>query len=122
MAAETHTILLVDDNRDVLDSLAQLLEAQGYTTDVAENGQEALEKLHEGRPPCLVVTDLRMPVMSGWELRDEMKKDQELADLPVVVVSANPMTQIDEKRLDAVACLQKPLDFMQLLRVLNKYC
>jgi CheY-like chemotaxis protein len=114
--------LLVEDDSDVRESLALLLQACGYRTEVAENGQEALEKLRDGSPPCMVVTDLRMPVMDGWELRDEMKKDEGLADLPVVVVSANATTEIDAERLDAVACLQKPLNIKQLLGVLDRYC
>ena len=65
-------VLIVEDDPDVREMLELVLQTSGYTTDTAANGQQALERVHERRP-CLIVLDLMMPVMSGWEFRERRR-------------------------------------------------
>ena len=83
-----HTLLVVDDNQLNRDSLSRILNRQGYRVETAENGLEALERLH-----CqdfdLVLLDIMMPVMNGYEVLKHLKADAKLRRIPVIVVSAN---------------------------------
>ena len=81
------SVLLVEDDRDIREAVASLLEAEGYTVLTAAHGKEALAILERGQP-CVVLLDLMMPVMSGWDFMDVVRKNKRLEDIPVVVVSA----------------------------------
>jgi CheY-like chemotaxis protein len=114
------TVLLVEDNDDVREMMALALELAGHEVWPARNGEEALRVLHERQPPCLILTDLMMPVMNGWELRAEVQRDPALADVPIVAVSAIPQEHL--KRLDGMEFLPKPIDIDRLLHVVCDYC
>ena len=109
-------ILLVEDDEDVREMLKLTLEMSGFDVDVARNGTDALAALDRQRP-CLVVLDLVMPVMNGWEVLEQMKTRQ-LADIPVCVISALSGRAPSE----AVAALCKPFDASELLAVAARYC
>lgn len=111
-------ILLVDDDVDSTEALAELLSREGYSVACAENGLEALDYLAHSKPPCLIILDLMMPVMSGWEFRQRQTSDPKLKSLPVVIVSATGPT----KGLHANAVLQKPVDFRDLMHVVRENC
>jgi len=113
-------ILLVDDDVDSTEALAELLSREGYAVACAENGREALDYLAHSKPPCLIILDLMMPVMSGWEFRQRQTSDPKLKSLPVVVVSASSSGPI--KGLKANAVLQKPVDFRHLMHVVRENC
>jgi len=113
-------ILLVDDDVDSTEALAELLSREGYAVACAENGREALDYLAHSKPPCLIILDLMMPVMSGWEFRQRQTSDPKLKSLPVVVVSASSSGPI--KGLKANAVLQKPVDFRRLMHVVRENC
>src|SRR5262249_6405268 len=81
-------VLLVDDDPDLLDVTSFVLENEGIVVETARNGQEALALLRAGRLPRLVLLDLMMPVMNGWEFLAEVAKDPELDAIPVVVLTA----------------------------------
>lgn len=98
-------VLIVDDDPEVLHALRELLEIHGYPVRQATNGSEAMDALSTGLLPGLVIVDLRMPVMSGWELVEVLRGDPELRKLPVVVLSAD----LDGRRLDVTAFLSKPV-------------
>ena len=111
------SVLLVEDDKDIRDAVSAVLEAEGYTVITAGNGQEALAALERGQP-CVVLLDLMMPVMNGWDFMEEVKKSRRLADLPVVVVSA-----YSERKAEGVRrVLKKPLDVNQLLAAVADYC
>jgi len=113
------TILVVDDDRGAMEALSDILEYEGYHVQRAQNGLQALEHLRETRPcPNLIVLDLLMPVMDGWEFRMRQKEDPELAKVPVLVVTAIAATA----GLDAVGVLRKPVDVDALLRTVARYC
>jgi CheY-like chemotaxis protein len=114
------TILLVEDNDDIREMMAVALELGGHTVLPAVNGREALAKLREHPRPCLILLDLMMPVMNGWELRDALERDPELSEIPVVVVSA--ITADVAQRLGATDYVPKPVDIDRLLDVVCEYC
>jgi CheY-like chemotaxis protein len=82
-----YRLLVVDDDRSVREALRTVLEDQGFTVAVAANGAEAMAKMEE-RPPCLVLLDLMMPVVDGFEVLDRMRADPRLANVPVCICSA----------------------------------
>ena len=114
------TILVVEDNDDVREMMSVTLELEGHDVVTAANGQQALDKLHRGTEPCMILLDLMMPVMNGWQFQEEVAKDPKLADIPVVVVSAMPGERC--RRLPAAAFIPKPIDVDKLLDVVCEYC
>ena len=113
-------ILVVEDNDDVREMMAVTLELEGHEVATAINGRDALEKLHSGERPCLILLDLMMPIMNGWEFRRALERDPEFHDVPVVVVSAATGEMI--QRAEAVVYLPKPLDMDELLDVVCDFC
>ena len=100
--------------------MAQLLSLEGYEASAVANGREALDYLQRAERPGLILLDLMMPVMDGWEFRREMRRDPALADLPVIVLSAlDPSRDGDA---GVVAFLKKPLDFDRLLELVRRFC
>jgi CheY-like chemotaxis protein len=120
-AAAPHCpVLIVEDDADLREMMAQLLTLEGYGTATASNGREALRLLHEAEVPKVILLDLMMPVMDGWEFRRQQRADPSIAELPVIVLSA-----LDPNRasnLAASAFLKKPLDFDRLLQLVRNYC
>ena len=113
-------VLIVEDDDDLREMMAQLLSIEGFQTTTVANGREALEYLHGATKPDVILLDLMMPVMDGWEFRRQQKADPELAPVPVIVLSA-----LDPSRaagVDAAAFLKKPLDFDRLLELVRAHC
>lgn len=109
------TILVVDDDTDCRELLAELLSHQGYTVVCASNGREALDCIHSSAPG-LMILDLMMPIMSGWELLERQKSDPRLEALPVVVMTASGLVE----NLRAHAIIHKPIDFKALMKVVKQ--
>lgn len=114
------TVLLVEDNDDVREMMGLALELDGHSVHAATNGRDALSTLNEGLRPCLILMDLMMPVMNGWELRAALTSDPALRDIPVVVVSA--VTTDIAQRLKDTAYVPKPVDIDRLLEMVCQYC
>jgi CheY-like chemotaxis protein len=113
------TILLVEDDYQIRESLADLLEERGFSVVTCPNGHAALERLRWGLRPRVILLDLRMPVMTGWEFRSEQKKDPALAHIPVVAMTTGRWKPDDLQ--DFAAHIGKPIDVAALLAVLNRY-
>jgi CheY-like chemotaxis protein len=115
----THDILIVEDEPALRGMLAELLSARGYSVATCGNGEEAIHYLSGNRPPRLILLDLMMPVMSGWELRDNMLSNPHWREIPVAVVSA-----LDDipRTLKFVAYIGKPVDVGRLFAVVTEYC
>jgi CheY-like chemotaxis protein/signal transduction histidine kinase len=111
------TVLVVDDDYDLRETMRDVLEDEGYIVETASNGQEALDCLRDGNSPEVVVLDLMMPVMDGWHFLDELKREPALADIPVVVMSAS---QEGLRGLGAKEFLSKPLDYHKLVATVDR--
>jgi CheY-like chemotaxis protein len=115
-------VLVVDDDRDIRDSLIEMLEDHGYATLGAGNGREALEILRTcDPPPCLILLDLMMPVMDGREFRAEQLKQPALAAIPVIVISAFGDVEAQAAAL-AADCMRKPLATRPLIAAVRRLC
>lgn len=119
-AKHTHTVLIVEDDRDLREMLDLLLSTSGYDTMTAPNGAVALAHMRE-RKPCIVLLDLMMPVMNGWDFRQHQRADPELADVPVVCISAvaQPSEVADQL---GTRCIRKPFQFDVLLDEVRQTC
>ena len=100
--------------------MAQLLSLEGFQTAAVANGREALEYLHHRESPDVILLDLMMPVMDGWEFRRHQQADPALARVPVIVLSALDQSRTGD--VTASAFLKKPLDFDRLLQLVRSYC
>ncbi|HVR60573.1 MAG TPA: response regulator [Polyangia bacterium] len=123
--ADCPGILLVEDDLDLLNIERQLLADEGYPVKPAANGYEALAILRgpETEPlPCLILLDLMMPVMDGWQFRDEQVRDPRLASIPVVILTANGQALGKRDRLSVAAALTKPVALKQLLDIVESFC
>lgn len=120
-ATQPRLILVVDDDPDMREALGLLLETRGYRVTSVGNGAEALTTLRAGTRPCVIVLDLMMPVKNGFEFCAEQRLDTELANIPVVVLSALSGSN-DYAPLPGVAAhLQKPLSSVgELLHVIEQ--
>src|SRR5436309_15079432 len=112
-SAPSCPVLIVEDDADLREMMAQLLSLEGFQATAVANGREALEYLHEADVPQVILLDLMMPVMDGWEFRRKQQADPALASVPVIVLSALDLARAGN--LDATACLKKPRDFDHLL-------
>jgi CheY-like chemotaxis protein len=115
-------LLIVEDDFDIRDTLAQILEEEGYHVAGASNGQEALDMLGNAPPPRLILLDLMMPVMNGWQFRTEQLKDPKIASIPVVIISADAAVHEKVGSLGAVAVMKKPIQLERLLELVGQYC
>jgi CheY-like chemotaxis protein len=113
-------VLIVEDDDDLREMMAQLLSLEGFQAAAVANGQEALEYLRQGTAPDLILLDMMMPVMDGWEFRRRQKSDPSMAEVPVIVLSALDQGRITD--ISAEAILKKPLDFDRLLELVRTYC
>src|SRR6267143_402759 len=116
------TILVVDDDPEIRESLSELLDHRGYSVLQAENGRRALDVLKAVPPqtPCLVVLDLAMPVLDGHQFLKYRAEDPVLRRITVVVVSANPRPPQPLEGIEAY--LQKPLEPDVLLEIIRRTC
>ena len=122
ISAPTRAILVVDDNDDVRDAMIAALQVAGYEAEGAENGVVALRRLlDEGLRPGLILLDLMMPEMDGLEFRERQLLYADLAQIPVVIISAFGR-QTAVRALGVSDYLAKPIDFRRLLDVVAQYC
>jgi two-component system, chemotaxis family, chemotaxis protein CheY len=111
--ASDRPVLVVDDDPDILQTLALCLSTEGYRVLMAANGQEALDVLARDKPAC-VLLDLMMPVMDGWQFVSELET-RGWRRMPILVLSADRAVQQHSAKLRAEAYLAKPFDLDELL-------
>jgi len=115
-------VLVIDDDYAVLDAIKEVLEDEGYEVSLAANGLEGLKELRRGNRPCVILLDLMMPVMNGWEFRQEQLQDQSFAAIPTIIVTAHTRADESSRELEASGCLQKPAQPEQLLAAVGRFC
>ena len=113
-------LLVVEDDPDIRAMLSQLLEFEGYEVISASNGREALQRLHGGARPFLLLVDLMMPIMDGWEFLEQRAKEPELAAIPVVVFSGDGNVG-RAGTLPVAGYLRKPIDCNALLATVERF-
>jgi CheY-like chemotaxis protein len=111
----TTAVMIVEDDDEIREILADMLADRGYVVSTARHGKEALELLRTKPPPNIVLLDLMMPVMDGWQMRAEMLADPRLAAIPVVIVSGATDLQDSCEALKAARVLTKPVKWPVLL-------
>jgi CheY-like chemotaxis protein len=113
-------ILVVEDDRDLRDSLCDALRLEGYEVVCVEDGEAALQHLRSTTSTCLILLDLMMPVMDGWSFREAMLKDPTLAAIPVVVMTAAGAQAA--RSVPAHRVLHKPLHMDTVVKVVQTHC
>jgi CheY-like chemotaxis protein len=113
-----HSILIVGDDVNELDALSEVLEYAGYSTTCAQNGEQALDLLRNRPSPAMILLDLNLPVMNGWQFLYRKRNDPALVKLPVVVISGAST----DRPQGAAQFLRKPISVPALLKVVNGYC
>lgn len=115
--SQTVTVMVIDDEQDVRESVAEMLLASGYRVLTAEDGSVALEKMRKGARPDVILLDLVMPVMNGWQFREEQSRDPQLGAIPVVVVTANR----EVREITASEVLYKPVRPDKLMKAVERW-
>ncbi len=114
-------VLIVEDDQDMRESLAALLEGEGYDVLEARHGAEALELLKTSKV-CVILLDIFMPVMNGVAFMAEQSQTPAIAAIPVVVMTADASAARDAARQGAVEAMTKPLDHDRLLAAVARHC
>jgi CheY-like chemotaxis protein len=113
-------VLVVDDDPDIRDATSGLLEGQGYRVVCVEDGRAALDYLRGGGRPSVILLDMMMAGMSGWQFRVEQRDDPSLRAIPVVMMTASRERRADLIPNDQV--LEKPVAVDKLLKFVQQYC
>jgi CheY-like chemotaxis protein len=116
------SVMIVEDEAEARESLAAVLQSEGYRVIEAEHGVEALQHLRASTAVCIILLDLFMPTMNGWAFRDEQMHDPALAAIPVVVITADTAAARRAATLGVLEALTKPIDFDRLLTLVAKHC
>jgi two-component system, chemotaxis family, chemotaxis protein CheY len=122
MTVAAKVVLIVDDDVDLLEAVALILEQCGYRVLTATNGEQALEQLRIGPKPSLILFDLMMPGMNGWTLRQKLLEMPAYADIPVVVLSGDHMVLRSAPPPGCASTLKKPVDLSTLLETVKQGC
>ena len=116
----TLPILVIDDDQAMRNMLETVLLDEGYSVLLARNGKEGLEQVSKQRP-ALVLLDLMMPVMDGWQFLEAIKQMPEYSDLPILLLSASRQLNATAKDNAVKAYLSKPFELVKLLSYIDQY-
>ena len=118
MTEAKSTILVVEDEKESRDTLRELLEFEGYNVETAGNGREALAALNaSGDKICVVLLDLFMPVMDGWQLIDQLRADGRLDKTQIVIITSAPY-----RAPAGLPVFEKPLDLDRVMNEVQRLC
>jgi CheY-like chemotaxis protein len=116
---KTKSVLIIDDEEGIRETLQLALEFEGYDVHTAANGKEAFETLDRIRRPCLILLDLMMPTMNGWEFAVAIGQSEHHRAIPVVIISA---FEDQAEGLPVRSVLKKPIDLGTLLAIVHQCC
>lgn len=119
---EQPTVLVVDDDGDLLQVLGEVIEGEGYRAVTARSGEHALDLLHAGETPCVILLDLKMPGMGGEEFRRRQLADPRFSGIPVVGFTGLANAETEARRLALASYLRKPVKLHHLLEAIAHYC
>jgi CheY-like chemotaxis protein len=116
-------ILVVEDDEDIRRNLQDILEFQGYEVEQATDGSAALELLKQAtQPPSLILLDLMMPGMDGFQFREAQQRDHKIASIPVIVMTADGHIEIKKMKVGAQDSIRKPVELDELLEKVARFC
>lgn len=118
--SDTRSVMIVDDDDDIRNTLRFLLEDSGYEVLTATNGSEALQQLGAGARPSVILLDLMMPVMNGYQFAEQKRREATLADIPVVVITADGNANQKAQSIGARGHLRKPFSIDAVLREVER--
>jgi CheY-like chemotaxis protein len=113
-------VLVVEDDAALRQSICEVLEEEGYSAVGAADGSEALAYLRDHGPPCMILLDLMMPRLNGWEFRAEQEQDPRIAGVCTTIMTA--ASNLVTRPLDAQHFLPKPIRLADLLDVVAECC
>lgn len=116
------SVLIVEDDEAIRETLADILQYEGYVVTTACDGRDALLRLHSGATPSLILLDLMMPRMNGWEFRVEQLSRQEMAGIPIIILSGAHDAHRQATLLNANGVLSKPIEVIKLLELVRIHC
>lgn len=114
-------ILLVEDEAPIREVIEAVLQAEGYEVVCTANGSDALDVLRAGLRPCIIILDLMMPIMDGWQFRVAQLGDPELLKIPTIVYSAVGNVREAVEELNVAGGFEKG-DFAEMLRFVAQFC
>ncbi len=114
------TVMIVDDDPDIREVLAEVLASEGFRVKTAGNGFEALQALRGRELPCMILLDLMMPLMDGYEFLEVRRKNPCLHAIPVALVTASE--HLDRSRIQGVPVVRKPIPLSKLLDMVGRNC
>ena len=116
-------VFIVEDDRDVRDSLIDALELNDYAYIAVSNGREGIERLRAlAVKPCLILLDLMMPILDGWGFREAQRGNPELSAIPVIVLTAGASAEQVAAQMGADGFLRKPVRLEDLIEAVSQYC
>lgn len=116
------SVLVVDDDAENREILARLLDLEGYAVVSFGDGAVALEWLRSNPAPSVILLDLNMPNVNGWEFSRRLREDPAIQRIPIVVISASTQVRQGAREIGASEYLDKPIDFDRLIAALGKSC
>ncbi len=120
--AQNSTVLVVDDELDLCETVQLVLELRGYEVVSFADGEAALEGLRAGVHPCLILLDIMMPRMNGLQFREEQVNDPHLRKIPVFVLTGAGQSVLDKVAALGLEALRKPIQLEELLGVVKRFC
>lgn len=117
----TKKILVIEDDDAIQISVKELLEDAGYAVDCVYNGQQALDTLQSGSLPSLILLDLNMPLMNGYEFRRQQERDARIAQIPVVIMTADGQIASKRYQIGAVGFVKKPFEMGAFLEAIKRF-
>jgi CheY-like chemotaxis protein len=115
-------VLIIDDDRDIREALGDLLSVEGYATAEARDGGSGLAYLRSHPPPGVILLDWNMAPVGGADFLSEFSRDARLAEIPVVVLTADVRAEEKARSVGLSSLLTKPVDVEQLLAIAGRYC
>lgn len=119
-------VLLVEDDKSIREMMSEILTSQGYQLLQASNGKEALETLKarlSKKEPCVILLDLKMPVMDGMQFIEEIQKNPELRSLGIPIIITSALSEARKQNIPHVSkMLMKPYDLDDVLSTIDEYC
>lgn len=117
------SILIVEDDKEIRETITEVLEIEGYKVYAAGNGQEGIDILRNCEtPPGLIILDLMMPVMDGYGFRDMQNRDEMMAAVPTVLLSADSNLVDKARQLGVKNFIKKPVEIAELTSMANRFC